>query len=118
MIRRKTTFLTATALAFAGMLFGASPAHAEVTETVGTVVAIYPDPGNHFVFSLSKPGRCGNVHFHIDRSQSNAKEVIALVLMTYATKEQMGVSVKDCAKDDRGNILDGRNIISHGWVRR
>ena len=123
MIKNKTSFLATIVLAFAGMFACASSAYADVLDQVyqtnGTVVAIWPDPGpdygkkfgrgnDEFVFALSNNGKCGSNAFHIDRTKSNAKEMVALVLTAFTTKKEMGAYVIEC----KGN----RNLISHGFI--
>ena len=98
----------ASLLAFAMM--GASTRIALSQEVVtGNIDIIAADPGD-FVIQLDKAGRCGSKYFHVRRTNSNFKEMVALALTTFATNRVMVVFVVDCGGD--------RNIISHGYSGR
>ena len=100
----------AAALAVFGMIATTSTAQAQTTESRGTVTTVYNDPGNEFLFALSVNGRCGSAIFHISRTATNYKEMVAMVLTALATNKTLGAWVTSCRGD--------RNIISHGYLLR
>jgi uncharacterized protein YycO len=113
MFYKKVISFTA-ALAFAGMVFTTSTAYAQSNETSGTVVSVWNDTGSEFVFVLNKNGMCGSPHFHINRSQTNYKEMVAMVLTALATNKTVGVFVTSC----RVMYGTNRNVISNGYILR
>jgi hypothetical protein len=84
------------------------PAHAQEV-IAGVIVIIAGDPQD-FVIQLDKNGRCGSPYFHMQRSSTNFKEMVALELTAFATGKTMTLFTTGCAGD--------RNIMSHGYAGR
>ena len=110
----KKVVFAAITLAFIGMAATTSTAYAQSSETTGNVVGIWNDPGSEFVFTLDRNGTCGSQQFHISRSSSNYKEMVAMVLTALAANKTLGVYVTGCKMMYGTN----RNIISHGFLLR
>lgn len=101
-------WLGAVSLVIAATLSSVGPARAQ--EAVGgAIVLIAADPAD-FVVQLDKPGHCGSAYFHVQRSNVNFKESVALFLTAFAGNKNVVVFVTGCAGD--------RNIISHGYAGR
>jgi hypothetical protein len=86
----------------------APPAFAQPT-TSGKVARLYADPSD-FVIELDTRGRCGSAFFHVQRANTNFKELTAVALTAFATGKTMTLFVASCITD--------RNIVSHGAVNR
>jgi hypothetical protein len=113
---RTKTLVTLT-LAVAGNL--ASPAYADVVIT-GKIEAVYSDPSD-VVVQLDHIGDCSpfvvvlgggpppsSKFFHIQRAQTNFKELTAVALTAFAAGKTMTFFINSCVGD--------RNIVSHGRV--
>jgi hypothetical protein len=79
----------------------------------GSVLYIYADPSD-FVFEMSVSGRCGSKFFHIQRSQTNFKEVVASVMIGFSDAKQVTAWVTSCGTP----LGNDRNLISHVAVTR
>jgi len=79
-------------------------------QAVGGAIVIAAAEPSDFVVQLDKPGPCGSVYFHIQRSSTNFKEAVAMFLTAFAANKNIVVFVTGCVSD--------RNIISHGYVGR
>lgn len=85
-----------------------APAHVAKAQTVseGRVVILAADPGD-LVIQLDKPGQCGSPYFHVQRTNTNFREMSALAMTAFGGDRRMALFVTGCAGD--------RNIISHGY---
>jgi hypothetical protein len=113
----KTKTLVLLTLVVAGNL--TSPAHAD-EEITGKIEAIYADPSD-VVVQLDHIGNCrpfvvvsgggfapSSKFFHIQRSQTNFKELTAGALTAFAAGKTLTFFVNSC--------VGARNIVSHGRV--
>jgi hypothetical protein len=73
----------------------------------GLVVVLFADPSD-FVVLLDKPGHCGSSFFHIKRSSTNFKEMVALFMTAFSLSKRVHAVDDSC----EGN----RNIMSHAWT--
>jgi hypothetical protein len=104
--KMKTNMLLALVLASVTGL--ASPARADIAVIIGQVVEVFADPSD-VVVKLDTKGTCSDsVFFHIQRSQENFKEVVAVMLTAFSTTKKLALYVDHCAND--------RNILSHASV--
>jgi hypothetical protein len=109
----RTKTLIAVALTIAGSL--ASPAYADVIVD-GKIEAVYADPSD-VVIQLDHTGNCkpfvlggppSSKFFHIQRAQTNFKELTALALTALSAGKTVTFFVTSCVGD--------RNIVGHGRV--
>lgn len=77
--------------------------------TTGIVQGLFADPTD-FVISLDKPGRCGSIFFHIQRSAMNFKEVVTVETTAFAMGKPLTAFTVSCISD--------RNIIDHVFTAR
>jgi hypothetical protein len=82
-----------------------SSAYADVTVIIGKPLEVYADPSD-VVVGLDTAGPCGSKFFHIQRTNTNFKELTAVVLTAYSSGKSLRLFVASCASD--------RNILSHG----
>jgi hypothetical protein len=91
--------------------YACTPTPNSLCNTGGMLVAVYADPSD-VVAELDTPGDCGTKYFHIQRSQTNFKEVAATILTAFSTTKRMNLFIQGC----RGTPPNARNILSHGGV--
>lgn len=104
---RRTSVLGGIIGSFLGFAIWSSPAQAQ--EITGLITMAAGDPQD-FVVALDKDGPCGSRFFHMQRTNTNFKEMVAVELTAFATGKFITLFVTGCG----GN----RNIISHGYARR
>lgn len=94
-----------------GVVSSTKPARAQ---DAGTIVNIFADPGD-FVLELSEAGDCGSKYLHIQRANTNFKEMVALSLTAFAAGKVVTMFVASC----EGIVNTQRgNIVSHGYASR
>jgi hypothetical protein len=82
-----------------------SPANAALTVTIGKPIEVFADPSD-VVVALDTAGSCGSKFFHIQRSNTNFKELTAIALTALSSEKKLRLFVASCSAD--------RNILSHG----
>jgi hypothetical protein len=108
--KMRTKTLIAVTLTIAGSL--ASAAYADVL-VGGKIEAVYADPSD-VVIQLDQNGDCSpfggpnpsSHFFHIQRAQTNFKELTALMLTALSAGKTVAFFVTSCVAD--------RNIVGHG----
>lgn len=75
----------------------------------GTLQEVYVDPSD-IVLILSEPGPCGSTMYHIQRANTNFKELYAAMLVAFSSGKTVSLDVVSCVND--------RNIVSHGSVKQ
>lgn len=93
-------------LAIVGNSF--SSAYAALTVTIGKPLEVFADPSD-VVVSLDTAGSCGSKYFHIQRTNTNFKELTAVALTALSSEKGLRLFVASCSGD--------RNILSHGSMR-
>jgi hypothetical protein len=95
--------LMALLLAIVGSF--SSSASAALTDTIGKPQEVFADPSD-VVVVLDTAGSCGSKFFHIQRANTNFKELTAVVLTAFSSGRSLHLFVASCS--------DTRNILSHG----
>jgi hypothetical protein len=102
------TVLTAAALLIAESVGSTASADNIIGVSGGFPVAVFADADpSDFVVALDQAGTCGSAFFHIQRSNPNFKEVVAVLLTAFSTGQYLQLYVASCSAS--GN----RNILSH-----
>lgn len=83
----------------------ASALPAAAQDIHGKIKAIYPDPSD-YVIELDVAGPCGSKFFHIQRSNTNFREVVATSLTGFSLNKNVTIFTTGICSADR-------NISSH-----
>ena len=101
----KKITLVALLLAIVGGFSGS--VYAALTVTIGKPLEVFADPSD-VVVALDTAGTCGSKYFHIQRANTNFKELAAVVLTAHSSGKTLRLFVASCSGD--------RNILSHGGM--
>src|SRR6185312_7082948 len=73
-------------------------AYSALTVTIGKPVEVFADPSD-VVVVLDTAGTCGSKFFHIQRTNTNFKELTAVVLTALSSEKTLRLFVASCASD-------------------
>ena len=102
----KTSLVSILVACIIALVASAESAKAEVE---GEVLVLFADPSD-FVFLMDKNGHCGSAFFHVKRTNTNFKEVVALLITALSTRKSVHAVDTTCEGT--------RNVITHAWIIR
>jgi len=71
------------------------------------VLNVFADPSDGVIVT-DTVGPCGNAFYNFQRTQTNFKEIMAVMLTAFSSSKNVWVNVSQC--------LNGRNIIDRAAV--